>query len=1242
MILITSTKMATNPYIDLVIKATKALPKAGTALAKKASKLQPLPQVPARSLPIDIVPKEMERTGMGTTVLNKLSPAVEINRGTVGADPVGDLASRGYSMWREAMQKNLESNPTYGMTGVTNEKGDAIRNLLVKYVQDEAKRTETSAQRLYDRSRDEGEIAGILKEGPSLAKNILWDAPIGAVGATFMGGTELAQGTPMGKPINKIMEGLTFLPEKVREGTLGIGKTPLVPQISIDAEGKPHFKSGGPTIENIIGTSNLTSASELLRDLAYGAEFGGIAKGSKAVGKRVGDADYREAFTKTAFPEIAPLFYGGTKGPGTSFAASIPGGKQLSQFVEGIVSGEKALKEKRKADIPPLEGEVYKAPEQGKIGQALTRVREIVDDNMIRQKQLENRKDVKITDESSPYLAEQLYHGRVSTRLEGVKSDFENMAREFTESAKKEGVKQEDFLKEVNDYLIARHAPERNAAIGEGAAGITTEGAKLRKQELEEKTYGSAIVKAADRAQEVNRKTLEILKEGGLIDDATVKMLTEKYENHVPLQRIMENEDFSGITGKGFSTKTSGLKKAKGSSREVNDVMGNIAFNLEQAITRSEKNRVAQSVLNFAKENGDKVGMKVIEQAPTNPMELQSFYKDPKNVSVFENGKQKFVRIEDEMLAKALGGVNMETIPTILKPMQALSRTYSALATRFNPDFVFPNLIRDLQDAAINAARTVGYKGTVKQIGKQASSLSDVRAAIAGKNTPGARLYQQMKEDGGTTGGMSAQTRGDVQLSWDKIKQEAKGGAGQIPKKSIKKVIQVVEDSNTIVEDATRLSAYKQGLENGMSRKRAAEYAKNVTVNFNKKGTAGPVISAMYMFANASIQGIKTPIRMLKNPKVAIPVIGTVLATVNTVDDYNNSIDPNWRDKVSSFDRDKGLIILYPNQSGDDIAYFTVPVSYSLKPIKGVADLISDARSGQMKDPASAVGDLASKSFDTFNVMGGTDLVSTLTPTAFDLPVDIARNRNFAGNLIRPEGERPSSEKFFESLKKKAGGQQLIDVTKGIRDKTGIEVSPADLMYGYEQLTGGTGKFIERLASTGQSAAKGEVAPVSEIPFINRFMKVTSDEQLQKSQKYKNFDDLYETLRKKNPEDRKSEMQKFILNLPEDERGGALYRIMLAGFETKGVKSKAENIIEMEKRQSPSEKRNADKAKADKARKQTRMSQRKLSEMQQVAKEVQGVSREEARRILQRKYRGISEDSMEKFLNDVEAGVEFQ
>ena len=40
-----------------------------------------------------------------------------------------------------------------------------------------------------------------------------------------------------------------------------------------------------------------------------------------------------------------------------------------------------------------------------------------------------------------------------------------------------------------------------------------------------------------------------------------------------------------------------------------------------------------------------------------------------------------------------------------------------------------------------------------------------------------------------------------------------------------------------------------------MSRPRAAQAAKNLTVNFNKKGELGTAINSLYLFANAGIQG---------------------------------------------------------------------------------------------------------------------------------------------------------------------------------------------------------------------------------------------------------------------------------------------------------------------------------------------------------------------------------------------------
>ena len=57
------------------------------------------------------------------------------------------------------------------------------------------------------------------------------------------------------------------------------------------------------------------------------------------------------------------------------------------------------------------------------------------------------------------------------------------------------------------------------------------------------------------------------------------------------------------------------------------------------------------------------------------------------------------------------------------------------------------------------------------------------------------------------------------------------------------------------MENAVRLAVYKTGLEQGLSKQQAASLAKNLTVNFNRKGATGRQIGALYAFFNASVQG---------------------------------------------------------------------------------------------------------------------------------------------------------------------------------------------------------------------------------------------------------------------------------------------------------------------------------------------------------------------------------------------------
>ena len=50
---------------------------------------------------------------------------------------------------------------------------------------------------------------------------------------------------------------------------------------------------------------------------------------------------------------------------------------------------------------------------------------------------------------------------------------------------------------------------------------------------------------------------------------------------------------------------------------------------------------------------------------------------------------------------------------------------------------------------------------------------------------------------------------------------------------------QWVSDYNDMLENSTRLAVYMEAREAGISKKRAAQLAKDVTLNFNRKGTGG-------------------------------------------------------------------------------------------------------------------------------------------------------------------------------------------------------------------------------------------------------------------------------------------------------------------------------------------------------------------------------------------------------------------
>lgn len=733
-----------------------------------------------------------------------------------------------------------------------------------------------------------------------------------------------------------------------------------------------------------------------------------------------------------------------------------------------------------------------------RVGQSLrevkTRLLEYVQNTDERVRQLVGRSDVIIDDASDPYLKMTLYPGRVGNKIQEANQQTKEIVQQISQS----GLSR----REISDYLVALHAPERNAVLGDGASGVTTAEAQQVLELVDNLPEGKVIKEIAGKVQAINNQTLDILRESGVISDNLYKTLRSKYKNHVPLNRIMDESDNIGqvLSGSGYDVRGTGIKTARGSDLEVADVLTNVITNYEQAVLRAEKNIVDQATLAFVRNNQDVVGdlLKVVKPKTVgktfDDKMIFETTNDPNMIQLYEHGKKIWIKVEDPNLAVALRGVGKEKLGTMLNAVGTFTRLYSGLATRFNPEFFLPNKLRDLQETAVYLAsqKDVGFKGALKAVGRDPYSIRDVVNSLIGKDTEGTRLYKELKELGGTTGGFGLSTRKKVELDIDKmedlVNSKTKGVANRL--------VEYIDNWNEIFEDSTRLSVYKQALSQGISKDRASAMAKEASINFNRMGQGGPIINALWMFSNASIQGSTKMIRALKNPKVLGAVTVTVGTSVAVVNQFNDQVDPEWRNKVSKWDRLNGLPVVIPS-TDDNFRYFTIPVSWGIKPIKVMADYTYDAVSGQEFHPQRMIEDTITAIAEAYNPAGGSDLVSSLVPTILDIPVELARNTSWYGGKIKPDYDpnAPNDIRYFSSLSDTATGRASINVSEFLQDNLGASVSPADIKYAFDQYVGGTGRSTQKIANVfGQ--VTGDKLPLDEYPLISRFYRERTAEEV--------------------------------------------------------------------------------------------------------------------------------------------------
>ena len=736
------------------------------------------------------------------------------------------------------------------------------------------------------------------------------------------------------------------------------------------------------------------------------------------------------------------------------------------------------------------------------------------------------------SDESDFYLQRRLSEEKIAGKNEELEKLVDIDGAFLVSKANELGTDASILSRSVNDYLYAKHGVAYNKANqskfgGDGAAGKTTKEFQETVKDFEARGLNKELRESIELRQDLSKRILNTIEEGGLISEGDANKLRKQFPNYVPLNRILETDELedvaSTVVGRAgrYETLASGIRRAKGSDLEVNDISQNIVDNLIGATRRAQVNKANQAFVKLVRDNPTTAGNiatvrkpKVVStklvkdtsetanalraQGKKVPSKKVPVYENAdKNVlTVFENGKPMFVEFTDPKLASAMKGTNREVATGIIRAAMGFNRFTGGLYTRYNPEFMVPNLIRDRSEALVNASNNMRLGQSFKLI-DPISTVRDDMGTIArnlrGQKASGGRaaemdkLYDEFVQAGGRTGGLGLSTIKDVEENIAKL-----GSKLNAPTKSkAKQFNKVVNGINELFENSTRFATYRRGRASGLTMDQAAFAARNSSFDPRLQGAQGDTIRALYLFSNPAIQGAKNFLRSMKNPKIAASVMGALTAMTYTLDRYNKTIDENYREKIPKFKLNKHLTIVQGTKPDGSLDYISIPIGYSMVPFKIAADYAQRIMfGGEENIDASAVAkDMSKNIIDSYNPMGGSPVPTVLRPI-----LELSRNKDGLGRDIRPswlENENISDvEKIHPWTARTQGGELALNLSEQLQDM-GYEVSPENLLYLYRNYTGGPGTTVQRLFNVTSKMMNGEKITRADVPVARRFFGET-------------------------------------------------------------------------------------------------------------------------------------------------------
>ena len=478
-------------------------------------------------------------------------------------------------------------------------------------------------------------------------------------------------------------------------------------------------------------------------------------------------------------------------------------------------------------------------------------------------------------------------------------------------------------------------------------------------------------------------------------------------------------------------------------------------------------------------------------------------------------------------VAQALNGLtnpdneNAGEIGELVKAGKYINRQMSAFYTTRNPEFVLSNFLRD----ALYANSTMWVRETPNYAIKFNKNFLKCNPAMLYKllqkhnsgtldmNNEMERAFHLFMMNGGETGYTVVK---DIEKQKKLIKKYVRMKDASIPAEAAWKLLgDKLDDINRSVENCARFAAYLTSRQMGRSVERSVWDAKEVSVNFNKKGAGAKFLNktgqgkwyslgnqgarisgigrSFYVFWNAAVQGTTNFASLHKHHTAkalamdaGLFLLGAMLAGIGGGDD-----DKYWN--LPSYVRRSNICFKIPGTK----SFCSIPLGIEQRAIYGLGELFSSLASGKERMSGEEIakeiaGSLSSMMPLDFMEDGSSFMPSYLKP----FTEAYISNKDWKGMPIYRKTPYNEDDPEWTKASKRTN-QLVVDFSKWCNEVTGgddvkrgwANWNPSKLEHLFEGVFGGISTTANKMVKAGEMVAGKQDFDWSNILLASRVIK---------------------------------------------------------------------------------------------------------------------------------------------------------